>query len=50
MILTTLLPIQSLIVHFLQTLTTLNLTGNQMGDQGAAHLANALKLNKVTSF
>jgi hypothetical protein len=34
--------------YFPQTLTTLNLGQNQMGDQGAEHLANALQQNKVT--
>jgi hypothetical protein len=43
-----LLLIQSFTHSFAQTLTTLNLTFNEMGDQGAEHLANALKQNKVT--
>ncbi len=36
--------------QFIQTLTTLNLGSNEIGDQGAEHLANALQQNKVTSF
>jgi hypothetical protein len=35
-------------MNFPQTLTTLDLGGNQIGDQGAGHLANALQQNKVT--
>jgi hypothetical protein len=34
--------------YFPQTLTTLELGWNQIGDQGAEHLANALQQNKVT--
>ena len=37
-----------LITHFFsQTLNTLNLTSNQIGSQGAKHLANALEHNSV---
>ena len=32
---------------FRQTLTTLHLKRNEIGDQGAKHLANALQQNKV---
>ncbi len=32
----------------MQTLTALELTGNQIGDQGAQYLANALQQNNVT--
>jgi hypothetical protein len=32
----------------MQTLTTLQLLANKIGDQGAQHLANALRQNKVT--
>jgi hypothetical protein len=46
----TTVPIQSLILHFSQTLTTLNLEGNEIGAQGAEHLANVLQQNKVRSF
>ena len=35
--------------YFPQTLTTLDLQNNQIGDQGAQHLANALQVNKVTT-
>ncbi len=43
-----LLLIQSL-THslFLQTLTTLDLSDNRMGPEGAQHLGNALLENKV---
>jgi hypothetical protein len=34
---------------FVQTLTTLDLENNQIGPQGAEHLANALQQNKVTT-
>jgi hypothetical protein len=33
----------------MQTLTTLSLQGNKIGEQGAHHLANALQQNQVTS-
>jgi hypothetical protein len=35
---------------FTQTLTTLDLEKNGIGSQGAHDLANALKINKVTSI
>ena len=38
---------QSFIHLFPQTLITLDLGRNQIGDQGAEHLANALQQNKV---
>ncbi len=41
---------QLFIHHLSQTLTTLRLGGNQICDQGAEHLANALQQNKVTSL
>ncbi len=44
-----LLLIQPLIHYFMQTLTTLNLESNQIGDQGIEYLGNALLQNKVTS-
>jgi len=34
-------------VSFIQTLTTLNLDGNQIGDQGAQYLGEALRHNRV---
>ena len=34
-------------LHFTQTLTSLNLYGNQIGDKGAQHLASALQVNRV---
>jgi len=34
--------------YFRQTLTTLDLSRNEIGDKGAEHLANALQQNKVT--
>ena len=34
-------------VSFIQTLTTLNLDGNQIGDQGAQYLSEALRHNRV---
>ncbi len=34
--------------YFAQTLTTLNLAWNGIGDQGAQYLANALQKNQVT--
>jgi hypothetical protein len=34
--------------YFSQTLTTLNLYGNDIVDQGAEYLANALQQNNVT--
>ena len=43
-----LLHIQPFIHYFSQTLTTLNLDYNQIGAEGAQHLANALQQNKVT--
>jgi hypothetical protein len=33
--------------YFLQTLTTLGLLYNEIGQQGAEHFANVLKENKV---
>lgn len=36
--------------YFPQTLTKLNLYGNEIGNEGAKHLANALQQNKVTSL
>jgi Ran GTPase-activating protein (RanGAP) involved in mRNA processing and transport len=33
-----------------QTLITLDLSGNQIGDEGVEHLANALQQNKVTQL
>jgi hypothetical protein len=47
---TTPLPMELFIHHLSQTLTTLNLYKNQIGDQAAEHLANALQQNKVTSL
>ncbi len=44
---TTLFLIQPLIHYFPQTLTTLNLYGNEIGGQGAEHMANALRQNQV---
>jgi hypothetical protein len=41
---------QPFIHYFQQTLTTLVLFGNEIGAQGAEHLANALQQNRVTSF
>ncbi len=41
---------QLFIHHLSQTLTTLNIGDNQIGAQGAEHLANALQQNKVTSL
>jgi hypothetical protein len=37
-------------LRFKQTLTTLQLKSNQIGDQGAQDLAHALQINKVTSI
>ena len=50
MIRTALLLIQSFIHYFPQTLTYVDLYANEIGDQGAEHLANALQQNKVTRF
>jgi hypothetical protein len=36
--------------YFSQTLTTLHLSWNEIGAQGAEHLANALQQNKVTGL
>jgi hypothetical protein len=44
---TFLLPIQSFIHYFSQTLTILDLSGNQILDQGVEHLAKALEHNQV---
>jgi hypothetical protein len=44
---TTRLPMHPFIHPFPQTLVTLHLELNQIGDQGAKHLANALQQNKV---
>lgn len=35
--------------HFSQTLTTLSLGGNDIGDEGVQHLAEALQKNEVMS-
>jgi hypothetical protein len=43
-----LLSIHLCIYFFIQTLTTLCLRENQIGDKGAQHLAIALQQNKVT--
>jgi hypothetical protein len=43
----TLLLIQSFIHYFEQTITTFNLSCNQIDDQGAKHLASALQHNQV---
>lgn len=40
--------IQLSVSYFSQTLTTLDLSENEIDDQGAEHLANALAKNKVT--
>jgi hypothetical protein len=48
MIYTDLLPIQQFTHYSLQTLSTLKLGFNDISDQGAKHLANALLQNKVT--
>jgi hypothetical protein len=42
------LPMPLFAHYLLQTLTTLKLYNNKIGDQGAEHLANALQQNKVT--
>jgi Ran GTPase-activating protein (RanGAP) involved in mRNA processing and transport len=34
--------------YFRQALTTIDLSGNEIGAKGAEHLANALQQNKVT--
>jgi hypothetical protein len=44
------LSMQQLIYYFSQTLTTLNLSDNEIRDQGGKHLANALEQNKVTQL
>jgi hypothetical protein len=44
---TTRFLIQPLIHYLPQTLTTLNLSRNQIGDQGAEHMAIALRQNQV---
>jgi hypothetical protein len=36
--------------YFPQTLTTLHVSSNEIGAQGAGHLANALQQNKVTGL
>ncbi len=41
---------QLFIYHLSQTLTTLDIDDNEIGAQGAEHLANALQKNKVTSL
>ncbi len=43
-----LLPIQQFTHYSLQTLSTLKLGCNEICDEGAKHLANALLQNKVT--
>ncbi len=43
-------PIQLFIHYFSQTLIILDLNDNEIGDQGAEHLANALEQNKVTQL
>ncbi len=45
-----LLSIEPLIHYYQQTLTTLDLAYNQIGHQGAEHLANVLEENQVTRF
>jgi hypothetical protein len=45
-----LIIIQLFMWYFAQTLTTLDLSYNEIGAQGAEHLANALQQNKVTRF
>jgi Ran GTPase-activating protein (RanGAP) involved in mRNA processing and transport len=42
-----LLLIQLFVRYFSQALNTLDLSENEIGDQGAQHLANALEQNKV---
>ncbi len=36
-----------LVYYFTQTLTTLNLNGNQIGDGGVQYLGEALRTNRV---
>ncbi len=43
-----LLSVQQLIYYFSQTLTTLNLSDNEIRDEGGQHLANTVEQNKVT--
>jgi len=43
-----LLLIQPFTHYSMQTLTTLNLESNQIGDKGIEYLGNALLQNKVT--
>lgn len=42
--------IESLTLHFSQALTTLDIRANEIDDQGAIRIANALLENKVTSI
>ncbi len=37
-------------LSFMQTLTTLDLQGNEIGDAGAEYLATALQMNKVKNL
>jgi len=43
-----LFSIEPLVHYYQQTLTTLDLAYNQIGNQGAEHLANVLEQNQVT--
>jgi len=36
--------------YFMQTLTSLDLSYNKIGEAGAKHLADVLKENKVSAF
>ena len=36
--------------YFMQTLTSLNLSSNEIGEAGAKHLADVLKGNNVSAF
>jgi hypothetical protein len=40
----------SVLLFVIQTLTTLVLYLNQIGDRGAEHLANALQMNTVRTY
>ena len=37
----------SILLYLLQTLTTLNLRWNEIGDEGAESISHALQINKV---